>query len=302
MSIGTSGRLSWARERFWVVTIQLIIMPPRRELPPITRSTGRGRGRLRQSRPDSIEEESTASSFRAVPTAESTDIPVSPPPPVAAPSVLAMSPEAAQALEAFLATLTSQAQVGPVPPAVSPIITLVPPPPIPPQTPDVSISKKLKEARQLGCVSFTGELDATAAKDWVIQVSETLTDMGLDDEMKLKVATRLFEKKARTWWNSVKSRSPIPLTWTDFLREFDGQCYTYFHQKEKKREFLSLKQGNLTIEEYETRFNELMLYVPELVRLEQDQANYFEEGLRNEIRERMIMTGKKSYKEVVQMA
>ncbi|WRX18086.1 zinc finger protein [Theobroma cacao] len=144
--------------------------------------------------------------------------------------------------------------------------------------------------------------DNSIARDWIIQVSETLVDMGLDDEMKLKVATRLFEKIACTWWTSVKSRSPIPLTWTDFLREFDGQYYTYFHQKEKKREFLSLKQGNLTIEEYETRFNELMLYVPELVRLEQDQVNYFEEGLRNEIHERMIVTGKESYNEVVQIA
>ncbi|WRX29419.1 Retrotransposon gag domain - like 10 [Theobroma cacao] len=238
-----SWRLSWVQGRFWVVTIHLIIMPPQRELPPITRSTGRGRGHPRQSQPNSIEEELAASSFRAVPTAMSTDIPVPPPSPVATLGVLAMSPEVAQALAAFLATLTSQAQV-----------------------------------------------------------SETLADMGLDDEMKLKVATRLFEKRTRTWWNSVKFRSSIPLTWMDFVREFDGQYYTYFHQKKKKREFLSLKQGNLTIEEYETRFNELMLYVPELVRLEQDQVNYFEEGLRNEIWERMIVTGNESYKEVVQMA
>ncbi|EOX94246.1 Gag protease polyprotein [Theobroma cacao] len=198
----------------------------------------------RESQSDSIEEESVASSFRAVPTAEFIDNPVPHPPPVATPGVLAMSPEAAQALAAFCLLLR--------------------------------VKLKL--------------------------VSETLVNMGLDDEMKLKVATRLFEKRARTWWNSIKSRSLIPLTWTDFLREFDGQYYTYFHQKEKKREFLSLKQGKLSIVEYETRFNELMLYAPELVRLEQDQVNYFEKGLRNEIRERMIVTGKESYKEVVQMA
>ncbi|WRX27653.1 Reverse transcriptase domain - like 10 [Theobroma cacao] len=68
-------------------------MPPRRELPLITRSIGRGRGRPRQSRSDSREEESVASSFRAVLAVESTDILVPPPPPVAALGVLAMSPE-----------------------------------------------------------------------------------------------------------------------------------------------------------------------------------------------------------------
>ncbi|WRX10271.1 Retrotransposon gag domain - like 10 [Theobroma cacao] len=216
-------------------------MPPRRELPPITRSTGRGRGCPRQSRPNSIEEESVGSPFKAARIVESTDILVPPPPPVAAPGVLAMSLKVAQALAAFLSTLMGQAQAGPVPPVVSPVTSLVPPPLILPQT---------------------------------LDVSETLADMRLDDEMKLKAATR----------------------------EFDGQFYTYFHQKEKKREILSLKQGNMTIEEYETRFNELMSYVPELVRLEQDQVNYFEEGLRNEIRKRMIVTSNESYKEVVQMA
>ncbi|WRX22762.1 Retrotransposon gag domain - like 10 [Theobroma cacao] len=237
-----------------------------------------------------------------VPTAESTDIPIPPPPPVATPGVLAMTPEVAHALATFLAALTGQAQAGPIPPVVSLVTTRVPPPLIPPQTPDVSIFKKLKEARQLGCVSFTSVLDATITKDWVNQVSETLFYMRLDDDMKLMVATRLLEKRARTRWNSVKSRSTTPQTWSDFLKEFDGQYFTSFHQKEKKREFMSLKQGNLTVEEYETRFNELMLYVRDLVKSEQDQANYFEEGLHNKIRELMTMTGREPHKEVVQMA
>ncbi|EOY31661.1 Gag protease polyprotein, putative [Theobroma cacao] len=41
-----------------------------------------------------------------------------------------------------------------------------------------------------------------------------------------------------------------------------------------------------------------MLYVPDLVKSEQDQASYFEEGLRNEIRERMIVIGREPHKEV----
>ncbi|WRX23776.1 Retrotransposon gag domain - like 10 [Theobroma cacao] len=142
----------------------------------------------------------------------------------------------------------------------------------------------------------------TTAKDWIIQELETLNDMRLEDDMKLMVATRLLEKKARTWWNSVKSHFTTPPTWLDFLREFDGQYYTHFHQKEKNREFLSLKQRSLTIEEYEARFNKLMSYVPNLVKTEQDQANYFEEGLRNEIKDRMTVMGKELYKEVVQIA
>ncbi|EOY32140.1 Gag protease polyprotein [Theobroma cacao] len=182
-----------------------------------------------------------------------------------------MSLEVIQAMAAFFTAMSGQAQTSQVPPIVPPVTPSVP------LAHDVSISKKLKEARQLCCVSFVGELDATAAKDWINQVLETLSDMRLEDEMKLIVAMRLLEKRARTWWNSVKSSSIILLTWSDFLREFDSQYYTHFHQKEKKREFLSLKT-------------------------KQDQADYFEEGLRNEIRERMTMTGREPHKEVVQRA
>ncbi|WRX29420.1 Reverse transcriptase domain - like 10 [Theobroma cacao] len=180
-----------------------------------------------------------------------------------------MPTEAAQALAAFFTAMAGQAQTSQVP-LIVPLVTPLVPPPVQ----DVSISKKLKEARQLGCVSFAGELDATVAKDWINYVSETFSDMGLDDDMKLMVATRLLEKRARTWWNS----------------------------KEKKREFLNFKQGNLTVEEYETRFNELILYVPDLVKFKQDQASYFEEGLRNEIRERMTVTGREPHKQVIQTA
>ncbi|EOX94106.1 DNA/RNA polymerases superfamily protein [Theobroma cacao] len=246
-------------------------MLPRHGRPPLTRSVGRGRGLSQRHQLDTVEEESAASTIRAAPAAEQADSPPHPPSPQPPTGIPAMPTEAAQALAAFFAAMVGQAQTGQVPPVVPPATPLVPPP-----VQDVSISKKLKEARQLGCVSFTGELDATVAKDWINQVSETLSDMGLDDDMKLMVATRLLKKRARTWWNSVKSRSATPQTWSDFLKEFD--------------------------EEYETRFNELMLYVPNLVKSEQDQASYFEEGLRNEIRERMIVTGREPYKEVVQMA
>ncbi|WRX30998.1 Retrotransposon gag domain - like 10 [Theobroma cacao] len=194
--------------------------------------------------------------YRAAPAAEQAESPPHPPPPPPI-SNPAMPLEMAQALATFFTAMAGQAP--PIMPPTTPSVSLVQ---------DVSISKKLKKARQLGCMSFMGELDATVAKDWINQVLETLFDMRLDDDMKLMVATRLLENRAHTWRNSVKSRSTTPQTWSDFLREFDGHYFTYFHQKEKKREFLSLKQGNLMVEEYKAHFNELMLYVLDLVKSE----------------------------------
>ncbi|EOY18964.1 Gag protease polyprotein, putative [Theobroma cacao] len=111
--------------------------------------------------------------------AEQAKSPLHPPPSPPPIGILVMPPKVAQALAAFFIAMAGQAQ----------------------------------EARQLGCVSFTGELDPTVAKDWINQVSKTLSDMRLEDDMKLMVAMRLLEKRARTWWNSVKSRTTTPLTW-----------------------------------------------------------------------------------------
>ena len=42
------------------------------------------------------------------------------------------------------------------------------------------------------------------AKNWLKRVFETLTNMELDDDLKLRVTTRLIDKIAATWWNNLK--------------------------------------------------------------------------------------------------
>ena len=74
----------------------------------------------------------------------------------------------------------------------------------------------MKEARQLGCNSFDGATDARAAKEWLKRVLTTFEDMGIEDDLKLKVAVRLLQSRASTWWETLKGRSDDPLTWSDF--------------------------------------------------------------------------------------
>ena len=64
----------------------------------------------------------------------------------------------------------------------------------PPARPNVKLSKLVKEVRQLGCETFSGTIEAVAAKNWLKMVSDTLTNMELNYELKLRVATRLLDK------------------------------------------------------------------------------------------------------------
>ena len=56
-----------------------------------------------------------------------------------------------------------------------------------------------------------------------------MIDMELDDTYKLRVATRLLDQSAATWWENLKLRTTVPITWELFLREFNDQYYTHFH-------------------------------------------------------------------------
>ena len=64
----------------------------------------------------------------------------------------------------------------------------------PPAQSTLKLSKLVKEARQLGYETFSGTIDTVAVKNWLKRVSDKLTDMELDDELKLRVATRLMDK------------------------------------------------------------------------------------------------------------
>ena len=87
-----------------------------------------------------------------------------------------------------------------------------------------------------------------------------------------------------------------------FVREFNEQFYTRFHQDQKRQEFFRLRKLGKTVTEYETELRELVEFVPELASSEEYLCFKFEEGLTLEIREKMCVFGGQSYKEIVQLA
>ena len=63
----------------------------------------------------------------------------------------------------------------------------------------IKLSKLVKDARQLCCKTFSSTVDVVATKNQLKRVLDTLTDMELDDELKLRVTARLIDKNATTW-------------------------------------------------------------------------------------------------------
>ena len=106
---------------------------------------------------------------------------------------------------------------------------------------EIKLSKLVKKARLLGCETFSRSVDAIVAKNWMKNITDTMIDMELEDSLKLKVATRLIDKSEATWWDNLKLRTSVSITWEMFVREFNGQYYTRFHRDQKRQEFFKLR-------------------------------------------------------------
>ena len=145
-----------------------------------------------------------------------------------------MTPEAYQVYANFWyaqAQAQAQAQAGPGQFPMPPMTTF----PQSSTTSGIKLSKLIKEAKTLGCETFSGTVDVVVVRNWLKRVSDTLNDMELDDELKLKVTTRLIDKSAATWWDNLKLRVSTHITWNLFVQEFNEQFYTRFHKDQKRQ-------------------------------------------------------------------
>ena len=105
----------------------------------------------------------------------------------------------------------------------------------------VNLSKLIKDAILLGYKTFSGIVDAVMAKNWMKKIEDTMVDMELEDNLKLKVATKLMDKSATTWLENLKFCTVVPITWELFVREFNDHYYTRFHRDQKQQEFFRLR-------------------------------------------------------------
>ncbi|OMP05787.1 Zinc finger, CCHC-type, partial [Corchorus olitorius] len=135
-----------------------------------------------------------------------------------------------------------------------------PPPPVyggpPPH------SKKLKEVRNLGVTTFLGKKDAITSKDWLYSVIDAFDDMELENSDRVKIASRLLDEDAKAWWVSVKDRVGGPVTWEDFLSEFNKEYYSKFEKGRISGEFLALKLGDMSVSEYDNKLRRLFRHMP----------------------------------------
>ncbi|KAL0539688.1 hypothetical protein IC582_023904 [Cucumis melo] len=106
------------------------------------------------------------------------------------------------------------------------------------------------------------------------------------EERKVRLVTFLLKKEAEGWWKSILARrsDARALDCQTFRGIFEDKYYPSTYCEAKKDEFLGLKQGSLSVAEYERKYTELSPYAHVIVASESDRCRRFERRLRFEIR------------------
>ncbi|KAI5338241.1 hypothetical protein L3X38_017512 [Prunus dulcis] len=172
---------------------------------------------------------------------------------------------------------------GPNPPPPSPSPPPSPPVPSPPPSPPAG-DNALDMRHVLS--QFTRTMATALRGRRGTESSEIKRVLECPAEDRVRLATFILKGNAYHWWKAVKRgyENPAAIHWEEFQRVFSEQFYPPSYRHAKKSEFLYLKQGSMSVMEYEHKFNELSRFAPELVATEEDRCRRFEKGLWWEIR------------------
>ena len=122
-------------------------------------------------------------------------------------------------------------------------------------------------------------------------------------EQKTKFVSHYLKNEATYWWESVKNmEGTVEITWERFKELFLEKYFLRFLQDQMELNFLELKQGNMSVVEYENKFAELARFMPTYVETDRQKAKRFQQGLKPWIRSKLAILQLDTYAAVVEKA
>jgi hypothetical protein len=151
-----------------------------------------------------------------------------------------------------------------------------PPPPPPPAPRD-----KNKEFMSHHPPTYSHSTDPLDADDWLKTVTKKLERAQCNDREMVLYASGRLEGQASDWWDAYTVAHPAPntITWQQFRDAFRAHHIPDGVLKLKQREFLALKQGNMSVNKYLDKFTQLSRYAPDEVNTDPKRQERFLDGL-----------------------
>ncbi|XP_042452603.1 uncharacterized protein LOC122037224 [Zingiber officinale] len=154
--------------------------------------------------------------------------------------------------------------------------------------------------RELGPTEFKGTTDPIVAEGWVRSLEMIYDFMQLADADKVRCTIFTLQDDVRVWWEgALLTVDLVTLTWADFKEVFYEKYFTADNRTRLAREFLELRQGDMTVAEYVRKFERGRYFVPMIASQPIEELEHFTKGLRAVIRHDVRLSRVTTFREAV---
>jgi hypothetical protein len=142
------------------------------------------------------------------------------------------------------------------------------------------------------------------AENWLKGVEKKLMISQCTDCEKVLFATHQLYRTAANWWETYCNThaNMDTINWNEFKACFCTHYVPHGTMKLKKKEFIDLKQGSMTVNEYLNSFIQLSRYAPDDMNSDEKKPHVFLNGLNDDIQFQLLNTDYADFQHMVNKA
>ncbi|XP_073121960.1 uncharacterized protein [Henckelia pumila] len=138
-----------------------------------------------------------------------------------------------------------------------------------------------EQFRKMNPKDFAGTTDPLIAEGWIRSLEVIFRYMQMGDPDRVRCAVFLLQDDAALWWEGMeKIVNPATLPWAEFKKLFFEKYFTADVRARLKTEFMSLRQGDLSVAQFVVKFERGCHFVPLIGDDEKEKLEHFLVGLR----------------------
>jgi hypothetical protein len=122
-------------------------------------------------------------------------------------------------------------------------------------------SDRLGDFQRTKPPTFSYAMDLMDADDWLKSIEKKLQVVQCNNHEKVLLASHKLSGPAVDWWDSYVEahKEPESINWPEFRAAFHAHHFSQGVIKLKKKEFQDLKYWSMSVNEYVTKFTQLIV-------------------------------------------
>src|ERR1043165_2540197 len=150
---------------------------------------------------------------------------------------------------------------------------------------------------------FAEARDPLEADDWLAEIKKHFTANAVRPEDYVTFASFQLQGAAGSWYSTYKeNKGDAAITWDEFVKDFRAAHIPSGLIERKREEFLALRQGDRSVQEYNLAFVRLARYAPEEVSTYAKRIARFRRGLATDIKYALTLSNPRLFSEFVDQA